>query len=402
MGVVGGNNLLKAPPLIFEYVYYALVFHGIFGLVPIPLLGIGGYSVIAALSILHFGKQGILVYRPIGLVFGCAIFIVLVQLVIHEEELLGPTAIRDFITWAVALIVVQSLTVRKGFFHRFAIFAFFIGLGSLFTLRFSGDSELVRAGSESLGSANAVAMWYGFCFIYFLIAGLEAKNYLVRASSWAGGFLCFFVMGLTVSRGPLVGSAISAAIAFKRVLKRSFLPIVVLLFVCWSVFLTGLADNIIGSYFERGSVESGRSYLWRVGFARFLDAWWGGVGLSNSQIFQPGRIVGSGPHNTLLLIGLSSGVIPLILFIRYLVKVARGAFQSRRERSGYAPFLLPMFVFAMLEIMSLDWAFMSPWVMVVFATILSERNYLHLGQMARNNTHPKGEVSPHLFPPKTR
>jgi O-antigen ligase len=389
-GEIGGKNLLKAPPLIFEYGYYALVFNGIFGLLPIPFLTIGGLLVIAALCLVHFGKSALSVYRPIALALGCAISSVLLNWLLHEEWI-EQTLVRAFITWAVSLIVVQSLTVRKGFFHRFAIFSLFVGLGTLFTLRVSGASEeLARAGSESMGSANAVAMWFGFSFIYCLIAGLEAKNNFVRGSSWAAGFFCFFIMGLTVSRGPLLGSAIAAVLAFKRVLKRSFLPVIGLLFVIWIIYLTGLVDNIIGHYSERGTVESGRTYLWRHGLDKFLDSYWGGVGFSNAIINQPGQEVGSGPHNALLVIGLSSGVIPLILFMGYLLKTARGAFQFRRERSGYAPFLLPMFSFALLEMMILDWTFMNPWVMVVFATILSERNNLHLGQIARNKTCPKG------------
>ncbi|MEX2493390.1 MAG: O-antigen ligase family protein [Nitrospirales bacterium] len=374
---IGAKNFLKAPPIILEYAYYALVFNGIFGLVSIPFLGIGGYLIIAVLCVMHFGKFALFVYRPIALALGCAFFAVLLNFVLHEEGI-GQEQMREYITWAVCLIVVQSLAMRKGFLQRFAIFAFLVGLDAFLSLRLSGDpTELVRAGSEDLGSANAVAMWYGFCFIYFLISGLEAKNNFVRGSSWAGGLFCFMLMGMTVSRGPLLGAAIAGALAFKRVLKRSFLPVIGFLIISWFVYIAGLLDNIIGYYIERGTVETGRIYLWERGFAQFLDSWWGGVGFSNAKITKYGGTEGgSGPHNSLINIGFSSGVIPLVLYMSYLWETARRAFQLRKERSGYAPFLLPMFSFAMLEMMILDWTFMNPWVMVVFATILSEQNYL--------------------------
>ena len=243
-----------------------------------------------------------------------------------------------------------------------------------------------------MSSANAVGMWFGYCFIYFLILGLEAKNNVVRAVSWAGGCFSLVMMGLSVSRGPLLGSAMAGAFAFKRVLKRSFLPIVGLLVICWVVYITGAVDSLIGNYLERGTVDTGRSYVWEVGFKRFLESWWVGVGLSNANVLRPMAQIPTPPHNALLVIGLSSGVVPLAFFIGYLWYAARGALQSRKVKSVYAPFLFPLFLFGMLESMILDWAFMSPWFMIVVSTIFTVQNYPHLGQKTGRKTPRKGEV----------
>jgi hypothetical protein len=314
-----------------------------------------------------------------------------VQLVLHEESLFGPSDLRNFITWAVSLVVIQSLAVRKGFLHRFALFALFVGFCTVPFLNFS-EEERVGLEGVAMSSANAIGMWFGYCFIYFLIAGLEAKNNIVRAASWAGGCFSLVMMGLSVSRGPLLGSAMAGAWAFKRVLKRSFLPIVGLLFICFIVYVTGIADSLIGKYLERGTVDTGRSYLWEVGFKRFLDSWWEGVGFSNYKVVRPLNVNPQGPHNGLLLIGLSSGVVPLAFFIGYLWYAARAALQSRKVKSVYAPFLFPLFLFGMLEAMILDWAFMSPWFMVVVSTIFTVQDYPHLGQKAGRKTPRKGEV----------
>jgi len=394
-GQMRAKSLLKAPPLFLEYAFYAVVVNNLFNLVRIPFFEIVGYSSIAALCLIHFGKLAIPVCRPIALALGCAISTVLVQLVIHEESLFGPTQIRNFIVWAVCLVVVQSLCVRKGFFHRFAIFAFFVGLGTLPFMVTHGSSEVTRLTLEKgtgLGTANGLAMWFGFCFIYFLIAGLEAKNYLVRSASWAGGLISFFIMGWTVSRAPLLGSAMAGVLAFKKVLRRSYLPILGFLVVCWIVYLLGLADNIIAYYLARGAVDTGRTFVFTAAVERFLDSWWAGVGLSNATILRPGHVVPTATHNSFLFIGLSSGVVPLAFFIGYIWYAARGAFQSHKEKSGNSPFLLPMFLFGVFEMMILTYPFLSPWFMVVLATIFSERNYPHLGQITGNKTSLQGEI----------
>ena len=386
-GQMRAKSLLKAPPLFLEYAFYAVVVNDLFNLARIPFFEIAAYSSIAALCLIHFGKMAIPVCRPIALALGCAISTVLVQLVIHEESLFGPTQIRSFFVWAVTLVVVQSLCVRKGFFHRFAIFAFFAGLGTIpFMVTHAPSDTLTRLTLEKgtgLGTANGLAMWFGFCFIYFLIAGLESKNYLVRSASWAGGLISFFIMGWTVSRGPLLGSAMAGVLAFKKVLKRSYLPVLGFLVIVWIVYLSGLADDIIAYYLARGGKDSGRNLVFRESFSRFLDSWWVGVGLSNATILRPGHVVGTATHNSFLFIGLSSGVVPLAFFIGYIWYAGRAAFQFYKEKSGNSPFLLPMFLFGTLEMMILTYPFMSHWFMVVFSTILSERNYPHLGQNKR-------------------
>ncbi len=395
-GQMRAKSLLKAPPLFLEYAFYAVVVNDLFNLVRIPLFEFVSYSSIAALCLIHFGKLSILVCRPIALALGCAISTVLVQLVIHEEALFAPTEIRYFIVWAIRLVVIQSLCVRRGFFHRFAIVAFFIGLGTIpFMVTHDPTDTFTRLTLEKgtgLGTANGLAMWFGFCFIYFLIAGLEAKNNIVRSASWAGGVISFLIMGWTVSRGPLLGSVMAGVLAFKKVLRRSYLPVLGFLVIVWIVYLSGLADNIIAYYFARGAEDTGRNYVFAEAFSRFLDSWWVGVGLSNAAILRPGHVVPTATHNSFLFIGLSSGVVPLAFFIGYIWCAARAAFHFYKGKSGNSPFLLPLFLFSMLEMMILTYPFMSPWFMVVFSTILSERNYPHLSPNKKNKTTLQGEV----------
>ena len=345
--------------------------------VAIPLVGPGLLAGLAVISIMHFGQSILVAYRPVVFALACAISTLLVQFIVHAEAF-SHTHMRAFVTWLLSLLVIQSISWREGFIHRFALVAFFIGCATLPFLKVYVDSEeVVRVGLEkgvSLSNPNSFGMWFGFCAVYFLIAGLNARHNFIRGVTWLAGIFCIYFVGITVSRGPLIGVAIAVMFGFKDVLKRSFLPIIGLLFMGWVIYVLGIFDNLIGYYAARGAEESGRSFLWKTGFHRFMDSWWFGVGFTEGVIALPHSSIKVTPHNGLIFLALTSGVIPLIIFVGYLVRTARVAFRLNKVAGTEAAFFLPMFVFALLEVMILDTAFMSPWVMVVVSMILSEKS----------------------------
>ena len=80
------------------------------------------------------------------------------------------------------------------------------------------------------------------------------------------------------------------------------------------------------------------------------------------------------PHNALLYIGLAAGIIPVICFSGYLAKAVSGALHiMRRVRAGEATLVPPLVAFALIELMNLDFAFMSAWAVVVFALAAVKR-----------------------------
>jgi len=81
------------------------------------------------------------------------------------------------------------------------------------------------------------------------------------------------------------------------------------------------------------------------------------------------------PHNAFLYIGLAAGIIPMICFLGYLVRAGAGiSYIMRKAYVGDATLLPALVVFAMLESMILDAAFMSPWAVVVFGLTASSRH----------------------------
>ena len=173
-----------------------------------------------------------------------------------------------------------------------------------------------------------------------------------------------YMVGLTVSRGPLLGVALAAAVAFRPLLKRGFLPVLLVLALAWAFVAAGMFDGIIASYAERGAEETGRGIVWPAAFARFIEAPLFGVGVSNVFTLLPsGRNVS--PHNALLWVALASGAIPALLFVVFWTRALRVALRAYLVGAA-DPYLLPLMVFALLEVVVLDTAFMSSWHLVVF------------------------------------
>lgn len=372
---MGRNGIvMKSPSVLIELSYFILLIYANLGPaygVAIPLVGAGGLAGLAVLCIMHFGSNALLgAVRPIRFALACGLFVLLIQGFIFEESFRNGF-IRSYVTWILSLIIIQALSFRKGFFHRFALVAFFIGCATLpFLKTYVVTEGMERIGGDegvALGNPNYFGMWFGFCTIYFLVTGLEAKNYIIRTSSWIAGVLCLYLMALTVSRGALLGVAIALVIAFEKLLKRSFLPILGFLCLLWLVFVSGIFDDLIGFYMYRGTEETGRSRLWSWAMAGILDSWGLGVGMSNAVISDGSTGRGYGPHNSFLFIALSSGLIPLTFYILYLIQAGRGALRARSQNTTEAPYKLPLFSFALLAVMVADGTFMSPWHMVVFS-----------------------------------
>ena len=159
----------SSPPRLIEYGFYFSVFYAVMG----PAVGIS----VGFLGLRSSGSGGIMCLlsrvagytRPFTIAFplGLRPHVDHLQLLFHNESLLGEN-VRPFITWMLALIVVQSLSLRQGFLQRFGLAVFLIGLMLLPYLRmdYTGTVEFQRAGlQEGVGLANPndLAAWFGFC-----------------------------------------------------------------------------------------------------------------------------------------------------------------------------------------------------------------------------------------------
>src|SRR5262249_4758768 len=150
----------------------------------VALFGAGMLAVLAAFCVMHLGSRAMAVYAPIVFPLSCAISYIAVQLAVYDESLMAET-VRPFGPWILTLVIMQSLSLRQGFSHRFALAVLVIGIMTLPYMLFT-NYEYTRASLDrtiSLGNPNELAAWWGFCSVYFTVFGIETKRSMLRAAS---------------------------------------------------------------------------------------------------------------------------------------------------------------------------------------------------------------------------
>ena len=162
------------PPALFEYTWYVLLVYATLGQawgVVIPLVGGALLALLAAVCLLSVGAQISRVYAPVALALCTGISVIAVQFFFYSAFSLANSL--AFIGWIFTVIIVQALSLRPRFLHRFALVASAIGLGALPYVQLESGVGFVRAHAADTGIANAnsLGMWFGFCTVYFFFCG---------------------------------------------------------------------------------------------------------------------------------------------------------------------------------------------------------------------------------------
>jgi hypothetical protein len=372
------GDTTSCPPVFLEYTWYVSLAYAMlgraWGIDVIPSVGGGLLAVLAAACLFSVGPQILEVYTPVAFAFFTGCSLIVIQFFVHDGQSLDLCT--AFVGWLFNVIVVQALTQRPKFLHRFALVAFVIGLGVLPYMQGHADTRLMRvsAGGTGISNPNSLAMWFGFSTIYFLFFGLQCRHLMVRAVSWAAGLGCLFVVALTVSRGPLLGIALAIVVGLRSALKRHFVPLLALVLLICLVFVSGAFQETVDYYLARGTEESGRGKVWPLALQRMINSFWTGVGLEAIPTWTSSEKAIT-PHNGLLYIGLGGGILPLMCFLGYLARMGVRTFHILRSVDvGEAALLPPLVTFGLIEVMSLDLVFMSAWVVVVFGLAASWRH----------------------------
>jgi len=355
------------PSWKLECAYYLVVAYSLLAVylgIQVPLLAAGSMAGLAGLCLLRLRGHLKEVYGPISLLLICGLCFILIQVHVHQEPLLGEVN-RSFINWMLAIAVIHALCLRRGFLHRFSLLLFALGAVTLPYLEFDsvgvGQARVDLPVSGNLANPNGLAEWFGFCAVYFAILGLVTRRSALRIGAWALGVVCLYVVALTVSRGAIVASALAITVAIRGVLKRGFVPVLLLIIVAAGIYESGLFRHAAELYAERGLEDTGRMVLWPIAFERFLGSPLFGVGAANLETdIWVGRSI-SIPHNSLLFFGLSSGLLPLALYIAFWVQAGLRLYSTTNDASGDGAFRLPLVVFTFLSAMSGDLAFMANW-----------------------------------------
>ena len=364
---------IRLPSARLEYAFYFAVVYSVMA----PALGLeipvlAGLLILAVWFFCVFRVQSTVkeVFGPIALLVACGISVIVVQVGIHGESPLDSD-IRAFMTWIMGLMIVQTLVLRSGFSIRFPIFLFLIGAVTLPFIGFnSGIVDMARvdiAVQGGLTHPTGFAEWFGFSAVFFAIFGIESRRPPFKFGAWGLMLICFFLVTLTVERGPLLETALGLILAFRKLLKRAFVPLLMVTLFAGVISFTGAFERSISSYSERGLEDSGREILWPESIERIWDAPIFGEGLSKAVIPLSTTKL-SPPHNSFLYLALSSGIIPLLLFGAFWLRLGwRTVFHPSAQVND--SFNLPYLAFIFPSLLLGDTGFMSMGALLITSLV---------------------------------
>jgi O-antigen ligase len=360
------------PPRWVEYTFYFSFSYSIVAAalgIEIPLFAAALTVALGGLCLRDMGSRRKEICAPIALLLACQFSFILVQIAVYGASVTDDT-IRMFILWMLGMIIVQSLCLRPGFLTRCTIVIFMLGLSVVPFMGFS-DQGVDRAGiaapvAGNLTNANGLAGWFGFCVVSFGIAGLEARRGIVmRILYGLAAIGSLLIVGLTVSRGGLFGCAIALTVGFRRFLKRAFVPLLVFIILGGVLFASGLFDQILANYEERGMEETGRLLMWPLIIQRFLESPIFGVGMSRIMTWVPEADKAMPPHNSFLFFALSSGIVPAALYVAFWIRAGWRSFVDVGQQE-YSPFRLPFLLYAFVAYITGDIT-TTPWALLTLS-----------------------------------
>ena len=360
-------NFVWMPSHRIEYAYYITFSYSVIAAyldVEVPLVAASIITMLAAYCAFKMSLRSLKVFTPIGFLIATLVSMIVVQIAVHGVSPMDGQ-IRAFFLFTCGLILVQSLGLRPGFLHRCTIILFTVGLIAVPHLG-SSPALAGRVGATieiggGLRNPNGLAVWFGFCLVSFGIFGIEAKRPIARTIYWLAATGCLFVVGLTVSRGTLFGAALALTVAFRRLLKRGFVPVLVAVILIGGLYVSGIFDQVISKYAERATEKTGREHLWPEAIED----------ISSSPIFGVGLSRPVGPHNSFLYFALSSGVVPFVCYVVFWIRAARRSFHDAGG-SEYTPFRIPFFLYGLITFMVSDVS-TEVWALVVLTIAAGSR-----------------------------
>lgn len=176
-----------------------------------------------------------------------------------------------------------------------------------------------------------------------------------------------------------MGVALGTVVAGRHLLKKGFLPALLIACIGLGAVALGVFDQSMKSYEARGTEDTGRLTVWPYIIDGFLESPLIGVGHSNVGASPKGHLIN--PHNGFLYLAQSSGIVPLALFVAYWIRSGRAALKADRGKSPDSAFFIPLLIYTFITVNLSGLTFMKEWAIVSLAISMTasvQRQGVHL------------------------
>ena len=373
---------------VVEYLYTMYLWYSMFGVwagVALPYLGSAWLAGMGFLALHIFNWKGYQ-KRHLFLVAAISGSHILIQVVFYNTPLTNGYVI-NYLWWPVNVVIIAALMQRPNFIKRLVSHMFVTALiWSPFVI-FRSDGGIERAtldAGNALDNPNAYAYWLGFCVVIFWLWSLKRNNVFGKLwlLSWAA--VAFSLALRSVSRGFLIVVGLAMLISFRN---DKFMRSMFLLFIGGGLLVfaaseTDFFQQYFQSYTLRSQEESSRAVVLELGIEAIARRPITGYGIPRLRAILPIT-----PHNELVLLWITSGIIPSILYIALAIFIIRIALRFNTNKFFISP--LPLALFALTSIFSTNVVLPRLWAIVAVCHVFAVADHMteeaHV-QLANNQT----------------
>jgi O-antigen ligase len=276
--------------------------------------------------------------------------------------------VQVFFSWPLIALVVQKCLRRPGFLQRLAVamFALLLLMWPSHTYEMSSSGILQAALSGTrIDNPNDLAAWIGYCVLVFWLWSLQTttwRHWLL----WAAAVLALAMLAKTVSRSALGAVALTMLLSLRRLPRHRWLSTGLII---GGLLVLGVLILPFGqaaqAYSSRLLEHTGRFVIWPRVLRAFLARPLTGYGADQTLMYFASQGKYHTPHNGLLLIGMASGLLPLLPFVALWLGALLGALRPGQSAWPGDLDALPLLVYAGVMLMAFDVYFTMPWAVAV-------------------------------------
>jgi hypothetical protein len=318
---------------------------------------------------------------------------VLIQIFFYGQTLETIYVITYF-WWIFLIIVISTLLQRPDFFKRVVVCMFIFALiWSPFvkTYTVAGVDRVELNAISSLSNSNDYAESLGFCAMFLWLWSLQKVSRNASFARRSGAVVAIILALRAVSRGFLITVGSAFLLSLRKL--KAFRAILVLIIVggvgAYLVNQVPFFHQILSAYQMRFVEPTSRINVLPISLHAIASNPIVGYGVQNLRNILPIT-----PHNELLLLWISSGILPAALFIAFVIYFFILAIRNQNYDQYIDP--LPIIIFVIFNIPLTNTVLPRLWAVLGVSYVFAISDLIKTGQ----KTAQSARQIPDIFPLK--